>query len=130
MDNNIIPEIYFNHKSIKILRYIRWHRANTEYKIQKKFGENANSLFLVNLCKAGYLVAIRPDGRYTDFRDGTLKTASDFSYWVSPKGEKLLDDRFDRMWQWAIPTAISIVALAISVLSALFPGVIKVILLG
>lgn len=112
-------EIYFDRKTIRILRYIRWHRNSSIYKIQKKFGEDADTKLLINMCIASYLVCIRPDGSYTTFSDSESHVIeSTETFWVTPKGRKILDDRFDRFWQWSIPTVISVVALVVSILSA------------
>lgn len=116
-------EIYFDRKNISILRYIRWHKNVTLDDIQAKFGEDADSFVLVRMCKAGYLLAIKDDGAITDYNE-----QSDFGiitgkekFWVSPKGKKVLDDRFDRLWQWFVPTLISVAALIISLFSLYNP---------
>ena len=123
-------EIYFDRRTAKILRYIRWHPQNTLAEIQEKLGEDANGMTLINLCSAGYLVCTHPDGSRTMFKDrAEWTTYAEDTFWISPKGRKILEDRFDRVWQWAIPILISTAALIISVLSALNPGVVRVILL-
>ena len=115
-----IPEIYFDHFNIRILRYIRRHPDNTERQILKRFGAKAEGLTLIQMCLAGYLVACKPDGSYTNFRDGDFQSSGDYRYWVSSKGRRVLDDRFDRLWQWSIPTIIATLALIVSVFSAIF----------
>lgn len=130
MDKVKIPEIYFDHKTIHFLRYIKWHKNCTEGKIIDRFHDSSYSMELINMCLAGYLVATRPDGTHTDFRDGKYNTAYNFRYWVTPKGRKVLDDRFDRLWQWSVPTLISVAALIISIISAIHPGIISVMLMN
>lgn len=120
-------EIYFDRKTRKVLRYIKWHPQNTLEELQKKFDE---SQLFINLCLTDYLVCTHPDGTYTSFKnDEVWHTYANDNFWISPKGRKILEDHFDRLWQWAIPTIISTVALIISILSALNPGVIRVLLL-
>lgn len=114
---HVIPEIYLNHQTIRLLRYIRHRKDCTQQAIAQKFGEDAGGYQLINLCKAGYLVATRPDGSYTMFQDGDLRLSYDFTFWATPKAEKVLDDRFDRLWQWCVPTIISVAALIVSILS-------------
>lgn len=115
--NQVIPEIYLTRQTIRLLRYIRHHKDCTQQDIAQKFGSDAGGYQLINLCKAGYLVATRPDGSYTMFQDGDLHLSYDFTFWATPKTEKVLDDRFDRLWQWCIPTTISVIALIVSALS-------------
>lgn len=108
------PDIYFSRKNIKVLRYIRRHRGVLEKSILERFGESVSSMLLINLCMSGYLVVERPDGSYVKFSRPPFKSAYNYKYWITSKGEKVLDDRFDRIWQWAIPTLISIAALCVS----------------
>ena len=116
-------EIYFDRKNNSILRYIRWHKKATLNDIQSKFGEDADSFVLIGMCKAGYLLAIKDDGIITNYNEepnfGVITGMEKF--WVSPKGKKILDDRFDRFWQWSIPTLISVAALIISLFSLYNP---------
>ncbi len=110
-------EIYFDRKARKLLRYIKWHPKKTLGDLQAKFGDEANGMAIINLCKADYLVCIRPDGSYTDYKDGPPWSSNGKdTFWVSSKGRKLLEDQFDRLWQWSIPTLISVAALIISIL--------------
>ena len=113
-------EIYFDRKTIKLLRYIRCHKSKTLYDIQKKFGEDADIMLIIGLCQCNYLVAIKENGKYTVFSDKAEIIENTETFWVTPKGKKILDDRFDRLWQWSIPTIISVVALIVSILSAYF----------
>lgn len=123
-------EIHFDKETRKILRYIKWHPNNTLAQMQKKLGNVADSMSLIHLCITGYLVCKHPDGSLTAFTDKSeWITYAEDNFWISPKGKKVLEDRFDRIWQWAIPTIISIAALIISLLSALYPGIIRVLLI-
>ena len=123
-------EIYFDKETRKILRYIKRHPNNKLSDIRSKFGGSDVDMDLINLCIADYLVCKHPDGKLTMFKDKSeWVTHSEDNFWISPKGKKVLEDRFDRLWQWAIPTLISMAALIISILSALYPGVIRVLLI-
>lgn len=116
MKNHKIPAIYMNRKTVRMLWYIRLHKSCTEEEILKNFGDASGSYPLINLCLTDYLLAIRPDNSYTNFQDGNFVTSCNYRYWLTPKGEEFLDNRFDRLWQWAIPTVISVIALLVSVL--------------
>lgn len=112
-------EIYFDKATTRVLRYIRWHKNTTLGQLQAKFGDDANIQLIVDMCAANYLVCKRPDGSYTMFHNGEDSNMyHDDTFWVSPKGKKLLEDRFDRLWQWSIPTVISVAALIVSILAA------------
>lgn len=113
-------EIYFDKKTIRILRYIRWHKNSTVDEIQRKFGESADTFLLINLCLSDYIVAVKKDGTYTNYQNKTERVIDGSErFWVSPKGRKLLDDRFDRLWQWSVPVTISTIALIISYITLL-----------
>lgn len=128
-------ELYFDKKDMEILRYIyksgdkgaRWQT------LQEKFGEKANIFFLEELTNAEYTVTQKPDGSYIRFEDGfpgwNHADHGDFRSFTVSKGNKLIEDRFDRMWQWAIPVLISVAALIVSVLGSGFPEVVTVQLL-
>lgn len=114
-----VPNVYMTHEVIRMLWYIRLHKNCTEADILERFVKDGGSYVLINLCVTDYLLAIRPDGSYTNFKDGEYVTSYDYRYWVTPKGQEFLDNRFDRMWQWIVPTVISVLALAVSVLDAI-----------
>ena len=111
-------EIYFDRQTRKLLRYIRRHPHNQLDHIRGKFGGSDVDMTLINLCMADYLVCRRPDGSLTMFKDKDWMTSGEENFWISPKGRQILEDRFDRLWQWAVPTLISTAALVISALSA------------
>lgn len=112
------PYIDFDHKTIRLIRYIKWHKNATLYTLQKKFKDDADTYILINLCRANYLTAILPDGKYSHFdADDMHIITTRERFWLTPKGRKILDDRFDRLWQWSIPVLISVAALVFSVLS-------------
>lgn len=124
-------EIYFDRRTVSLLRYIKRHPKATLEKLTEKYDETAKSMLLINLCTAGYLVCTRSDGTHTTFsKRDEWHTSGNETFWITSKGRKLLEDRFDRIWQWTIPTAISLLALVISILSAAFPGIIRVCVVG
>ena len=110
------PSVYMTRKIVRLLWYIRLHKDCTEEQLLQKFGYDSGSYILINLCLTDYLLAIRPDNSYTNFKDGNFVTAYNYRYWLTPKGEEYLDNRFDRLWQWSIPTLISVAALVVSAL--------------
>lgn len=123
-------EIYFDRKTVKILRYIKWHRNKTLGDLLNKFDKDGLTMLFINLCQADYLICEHPDGSRENYKNSIPYNSEDGdTFWISPKGNKLLEDRFDRLWQWSIPTLISVAALIMSILSAINPGIIKVLLL-
>ena len=111
--------VSFDHKNIKILRYIKYHPKNQEQILLKKFRRYISGQLLINMCIDGYLVAEKPDGTYAEFQQKPYHTEGSYRYALTAKGRKILDDRFDRLWQWSIPTLISVAALIISIISAI-----------
>lgn len=110
-------EIYFDKETRKILRYIKRHPGNTLQKMQEKFGDSADAMTFINLCMADYLVCKHPVGSLTAFKSPSeWKLFGEDNFWISPKGKKVLEDHFDRLWQWSIPTVISVISLVVSVL--------------
>lgn len=108
-------EIYFDKRTRKLLRYVKWHPKETLSSINRKFGTDGTNMLLINMCMADYLVCTHPDGTHTDFKDGPpWDSYGDDLFWISPKGRRILEDRFDRLWQWSIPTIISVAALVVS----------------
>lgn len=123
-------EIYFDKETIKLLRYIKNHPKNTLQELHEKFGDTADSMSLINLCMTDYLVCTHPDGSFTVFKDRSeWTTYAEDNFWISPKGKKILDDLFDRTWQWLIPTSISALALVLSIAAFIYsilPGITEV----
>lgn len=128
-ERGICMEIYFDKATRKILRYIKWHPKAALQDIHNKLGKDID-MQLINLCQSDYVACTRADGSFTSFKtDPPWHSYSSDKFWLTPKGKKVLEDRFDRLWQWCIPTIISFIALAISIISTCYPGVIKVLLL-
>lgn len=53
----------------------------------------------------------------TDFRNGIFVVNPEDKFWASPKTDQLLEERFQRRWQWIVPTVISALALIISAIA-------------
>lgn len=84
---------------------------------------------LVLLCLTGYLTCQKPGRLPTDFRDGKFLVAPEDTFWASPKTEQFLEERFQRKWQWIVPTTISALALILSIAAfvmSLLPQVLEV----
>lgn len=98
---------------VKILRFINKHQNITYKDLKQKF-EKLDYMDLVYLCLCGYLVCTKPGPALTDFRTGIFIVNPEDMFWASPKTEQLLEERFQRRWQWIVPTVISALALTIS----------------
>lgn len=114
-----IPEIYFDRSAIKLLRYIKRHKEPTLCKIQNRFPKDDLTMLLINLCLSQYIGADRENGEHTFLTDGNWNFTGIEKFWITRKGKCFLDQRFDRLWQWSIPTLISTLALIISIISAI-----------
>ena len=84
---------------------------------------------LESLTMEKYIVTQNEKGEWVDFDDLGGHLSENFRSYCSPRGNELLEKRVFDFWKWVIPTIISTLALIVSVLSAAFPGIIKVLLL-
>ena len=121
-------EIYIDKHTRSVMRFIKRQGGCSVIAVYKKFSGESTQL-LKDLTKAGYLVYKNVDGTVRH-ADSPFNAKAEDSVFLSPKGNKYLEDRFDRLWQWLVPTLISVTALAISILNAVYPGVIQVMLVG
>ena len=124
-------EIYFDKKTVKILWDIRRHRDKgiSWGTLRDKHKEAGNPFLLESLTREKYIVTQNEKGEWVDFDDLGGHSSKDFRSYCSPRGNELLEKRVFNFWKWVIPTIISTLALIVSVLSAAFPGIIKVLLL-
>ena len=113
------PEIYFDRSTIKLLRYIKRHKEPTLCKIRNRFPKDDPTMLLINLCLSQYIGADRKNGEHSFLTDGNWNFTGKEQFWITRKGKSFLDQRFDRLWQWSIPTLISIASLIISIISAM-----------
>lgn len=114
----------------KLLKFIRKHQNVTYETLKAKF--DLDFMDLVCLCLGGYLVCTKPGIGPTMFQDGKFSIGPEDSFWASPKTEQFLEERFQRRWQWFIPTTISAIALTVSIaafIMSLLPQVLEVRLL-
>ncbi|WP_087242533.1 hypothetical protein [Anaeromassilibacillus sp. An200] len=114
--------------TVKLLKYIHRHQNCTFSDLQRKF-KDLDFMELVNLCLTEYMICTKPDNRMTVFRDGNFSVGENDRFWVSPKTEQFLQERRRAWLQWVIPTAISGVALILSILAfimSLMPKVTEV----
>jgi len=102
--------------TVKLLKFILKHQNCAFKTLQSKF-KNLDYMELVVLCLTGYLVCTKPGGVNTDFRNGKISVAPEDTFWASPKTEQFLEERFQRRWQWVIPTTISALALILSIIA-------------
>ena len=124
-------EIYFDKRTIKILRYIRRcrDRGTSWGNLRRKYKESANVFLLESLSKERYIATKNEKGEWIDFKDWGGNSNQEFRSYCAPRGNEFLEKRLFNFWKWVLPTIISTLALIVSVLSAIFPGIIKVILL-
>lgn len=89
--------------TVKLLKFIMKHPSITFEELQLKFKE-IDFMELVLLCLTDYLVCTKPGNLPTNFSDGRFVVAPTDEFWASPKTEQLLEERFQRRWQWIVPT--------------------------
>lgn len=128
--------VYFDRKTLRILRHINscGDKGITWEKLREKFGEDDANIFLLeDLSKEHYTVTKDQNGKWVDFSYSSGVFYSTFRSYCSPKGKQLLETRSFDFWKWIIPTIISVIALALSLISVLLSvfgsDVIKVVLL-
>lgn len=116
-------EIYFDRRTARVLRYIN-HTGEAGAKwgvLRDKFGDDASPSALEALSEAGYTVTKNEKGEWINMKRWDRNCNHEFRSCCSPKGRKILEDRFDRLWQWCIPVLISVAALIISFFALFFP---------
>lgn len=118
-----------DNETARILQYIKKNPKATRTELREKY-DNADDSIMLYLCAKDYLVCIHPNGTVSTFAVGEPRIYyPNDTFWLTPKGKAFIEMNNSRKWQWLIPTLISITALIISVLSAIFPGVVKVMLI-
>lgn len=111
-----MKEIPITHKTERLLRYILRHQNISFGALCEKFPE-LDYMDLVLLCVGEYLVCQKQNGRPTMFANEPFTVESKDTFWASPKAEQFIEERFQRRWQWFIPTTISALALIVSTLA-------------
>lgn len=100
----------------KLLHFIKNHENVTFSDLKSKFSK-LDYMDLVLLCLSGYLLCTKPGKIPTDFRDGNFTVSPNDRFWASPKATQLIEERFQRRWQWIVPTIISALALILSAIA-------------
>lgn len=111
----ITPEIY------KLMKYTYRHKEVTLAELTQKFGEQAHST-VCYLCSIQFGVIRKQDETLTL---NTEKLSSRDKFGLMIPGEHYLWDRSTLTRNFLVPTIISIVALVLSVLTALFQTIVS-----
>lgn len=108
--------IFWNKSNVRILRFIIRHKKGVSIgSVEKKFGERGNISLLINLCREDF-VRFGDGGRFFNLDYG-MTVSNDFLVFATPKAEELIEKRCFEFWRWVIPTLISVVALAMNIIS-------------
>lgn len=113
--------IYFDRQSLAVLRYIHRSKDNgvSWGTLRTKFNPSCSVDFLVNLNIEQYIVTQDEFGKWIN-DDNFKHTSYNFKSFCTSKGNELIERIVFNFWKWTIPIFISILALVISVLSAIF----------
>lgn len=112
--------IYFDKRSLRVLWFI-YHRKDkgaSWIELQKKFNSAANIFFLESLSREEYTVTKNQIGEWINFNEYESSRCANFRSYCTAKGNELLESRKFNFWKWTIPTLVSIIALAVSIISA------------
>lgn len=102
--------------TVRMMAYIRRCDGCTHKTLVSRYGDaTAGYMHLVNLCKDGYLGCQRPDGSYTNFKDGNYNGCDQDQFFATDLGQAYLDNRFRQQWHWMFPVVVSVVSLIISI---------------
>lgn len=110
--------IYFDKKTLNLLRYINQHPGVSEPTIRSKFSEYGSAL-LISLVQEDYLLAKDDVGNWCRFDSIPYRTTESFTYYATPKGKQLIETTCFNFWKWIIPTIISIISLVISIITSI-----------
>lgn len=115
-------EIYFDKNTIKILWDIHRHgdKGASCGTLRDKHKEAGNIFLLEALTKEQYIVTQNEKGEWIDFNNFSGHSNQNFRSYCAARGNEFLEKRVFNFWKWVIPTVISILALIVSVLSAVF----------
>lgn len=115
--------IYFDRKTLAVLRRIKRGRKKGVGwgELQRKYKDAADSALLAEFTRELYTVSTDKDGRYLSFgKDWDHVILPGFRSYITPKGLELIETRCFAFWRWVIPTLVSVAALAVSVLGAIY----------
>lgn len=113
--------IYFDKKTLKLLRYIKrsGDKGVTWDELSIKFGDLANIFLLTSLSNELYTVTQNHEGEWVDFKEYKGVIHSNFRSFSTPKSNAMIEQMCFDFWKWIIPTLISVAALIVSALSAI-----------
>ena len=128
--------VYFDKKTLKLLKYIYKHPKVSHDKLKSKFKDTINWKLedsLADFVNDTYVTVIDKDGEPHYYFDLPYDDNLNFRYFTDSKGQEFVDSRIYNFWKWTIPIFISVLSLIISVATLLFSqfgnDVIKVLLL-
>ena len=127
--------IYFDKDTLSVLKHIykKGDNGATWAELRTKFDDHANIFLLEALSRELYTVTKDKTeksnfDKWIDFNTWEGPDCSNFISFISPRGKELLQKRSFDFWKWMIPTIISLLALALSVLTFIFTvGVDKIV---
>ena len=110
--------IYFDKKTLAILKCITKNEGITERELRYKFG-NDISMLLINFVKEQYVIADDENNNHVTHDKLPYHSNSLFTYYPTSKGNELVETRVFNFWKWTIPTFISILSLLLSIITFL-----------
>ncbi len=126
--------MHFDRRTLKILRYIRRHKGVTEDELRTRFKTEDDdvSMTLILFVQEGYVVSKDGDGKWCAHDEIPYNTAYNHTYYISTKGNELIEARQASFWKWIVPTILSFVSLLASLGTLLYTlygdDIIKVLL--
>ena len=110
--------IYFDKKTLAILKYIVKNNGITEQTLVNKFG-NDISMLLINFVHEEYVTVEDENGKHITHDKPPYHSSYQFKYYSTPKGNELVETRVFNFWKWTIPTFISVLSLILSIITFL-----------
>lgn len=111
--------IYFDRQTLKILRYIKKSKGVSWDEMQNKFGRDLANIFLLeSLSVELYTVTKDQNENWIDFKVSDHHLNGSFRSFTTPKANEIIEAKVFDFWKWVVPTIISVIALAVSALTA------------
>ena len=127
--------IYFDKETLNILKYIRRHKGVTEQVLKDRFerSEDDNiSMLLIEFIKENYVLAKNESDEWVLHDELPYHSSYAFRYYITSKGNEMVEKYCFEFWRWVVPTLISIISLMVSIVTLLLSqygtDVIKVLL--
>lgn len=114
--------IYFDKDTLNILKYIRRHKGVTEQVLKDKFerSEDDNiSMLLIEFIKENYVLAKNESGEWVIHDKLPYRSSYAFRYYITSKGNEIVEKYCFEFWRWVVPTLISIISLMVSIVTLL-----------